>query len=157
MPYIPLPSPCRYFWHTTLMFKVECTLSNLCTATEAFLALLKFQDTATASTLNKKTLHGCLSANDSIALAHSNRMEWVHTHNPAFRTTYEKFGQRNSLEQVKRQNSLFLISINLSHQLAAFVAPPCLFATSYAGIGSLCCLSFLFISHSNILQCWHQK
>ena len=49
---------------------------------------------------------GHLSAKDATAMTHSLRMEWGHTHNPSFRTTNEKYGQRLPLEQASSQTLL---------------------------------------------------
>ena len=43
---------------------------------------------------------GHLSALDATSVTHSIRLDWSHTHNPSFRTTNEKYGQRLPLEQV---------------------------------------------------------
>ncbi len=50
-----------------------------------------------ASTLSAS---GHLSALAATSLTHTQRLDWGHTHNPSFRTTNEKYGQRLPLEQV---------------------------------------------------------
>ncbi|DBA96355.1 hypothetical protein WJX82_006205 [Trebouxia sp. C0006] len=42
---------------------------------------------------------GHLSALAATSLTHTQRLDWGHTHNPSFRTTNEKYGQRFPLEQ----------------------------------------------------------
>lgn len=45
---------------------------------------------------------GHLSALDATSVTHSIRLDWGHSHNPSFRTTNEKYGQRLPLEQVNQ-------------------------------------------------------
>ena len=63
------------------------------------------------STLQMLQQSSHLSAHDSTVLTHSQRMDHLHKHNPLFRTTNEKYGQRMSLEQVLA--SCILISAQL--------------------------------------------
>ncbi len=60
-----------------------------------------------ASTLSAS---GHLSALAATSLTHSERMEWGHSHNPSFRTTNEKYGQRLPLEQVLSHLAYMLLS-----------------------------------------------
>ena len=53
---------------------------------------------AVQSTSLENTAH--LSAQAATTLTHSIRLDWGHSHNPSFRTTNEKYGQRLPLEQV---------------------------------------------------------